>query len=709
MLNFKSSPGSNVGSDLEAKGSMLKPKKGRLNRLMRAKDSIEPKDINFSMLCEKHFPGVTFDDLPHKHRAQLIRHHLRATHFLISPSNNCMMYWDFVQGFAMLYTGVITPFEVCFIKMVEPKSALFIINRFVDFLFIIDMILQFFLKVEVKGPHGSRRTVRDPWKIRMHYLQTWFPVDLVSVFPFDLVLWKAKSVNTSIKFLRCVRLLRLIKVIRILKTSKIVSRWRDHFGITFAKQRLAKFTFVLVLSSHWMACFWGMVGLNVGADLCDDQGMERDLTSLSLSEVSWATTLFSGGKDTPDSPCDPLHVYAAALHWSVMTITSIGYGDIVPVRYEEYWVCILCMLIGGLTWAYIIGSICGILSSVGPVEGAFEANMDNLNIMLKDAQVPGEERQRYREFLREAKIYDNVQQFKEVATHFSPLPKGELLLHVTRTNLQSLPYLSQAPKGLFVHLIDKLELRFYARNENLHHLSNYIVSIERGSIARGGKILLAGDIFGVDFIVHKPGLRSYSPSMALSYTLVQMLHREDFLSVVDDYPECAKSVSLHSHRLALKRAVIICAKSHARHQRESGPEDAGKCSLSSTFENVDFDCPQEYDKKKIIAKASRLAGQSSANLGEEDSPPQEPVAGPPSMSPSRKQFTSQSSGGGTKAAAPPAASSKTELALQRLDKVQSGISSAMEAAMQEIRSMRADILRDAAGIDSPDHSTATRM
>ena len=39
---------------------------------------------------------------------------------------------------------------------------------------------------------------------------------------------------------------------------------------------------------------------------------------------------------TPANPCFPSHIYAAPLHWSTMSITSIGYGDVVPVRFEEY-------------------------------------------------------------------------------------------------------------------------------------------------------------------------------------------------------------------------------------------------------------------------------------------------------------------------------------------------------------------------------------
>ena len=52
-------------------------------------------------------------------------------------------------------------------------------------------------------------------------------------------------------------------------------------------------------------------------------------------------------------------LYVASLHWAMMTVTSIGYGDIVPQTVTEYSVCVVFMLIAGASWAVIIGGICG--------------------------------------------------------------------------------------------------------------------------------------------------------------------------------------------------------------------------------------------------------------------------------------------------------------------------------------------------------------
>ena len=64
-------------------------------------------------------------------------------------SNPWIGWWDFVLSFALIFTAVFTPVEVGFIPVPKDRWAdpLFIVNRVVDMIFIIDMSLQFCLMV----------------------------------------------------------------------------------------------------------------------------------------------------------------------------------------------------------------------------------------------------------------------------------------------------------------------------------------------------------------------------------------------------------------------------------------------------------------------------------------------------------------------------------------------------------------------------------
>jgi hypothetical protein len=58
-----------------------------------------------------------------------------------------------------------------------------------------------------------------------------------------------------------------------------------------------------------------------------------------IRNVFGSTTSYAWGAPEGDA-CDVFNVYIISLHWSVMTITSIGYGDISPTCLEEYVTCV---------------------------------------------------------------------------------------------------------------------------------------------------------------------------------------------------------------------------------------------------------------------------------------------------------------------------------------------------------------------------------
>ena len=66
--------------------------------------------------------------------------------------------------------------QVCFLEGAAwPPDFLFVINRFVDCLFICDMVLNFYLKVKVTQG-GASKVLRKRWPIAKNYLERWFIV-----------------------------------------------------------------------------------------------------------------------------------------------------------------------------------------------------------------------------------------------------------------------------------------------------------------------------------------------------------------------------------------------------------------------------------------------------------------------------------------------------------------------------------------------------
>ena len=133
-------------------------------------------------------------------------------------------------------------------------------------------------------------------------------------------------------------------------------------------------------------------------------------------QVSWLTALFRNNKAyTPDDSCSPADVYFMSLHFAAMTITSSGYGDIVPTRMEEYIVCVLCSFIGGLIWAYVVGCTCSILSIGDPIQEEFEASSMLHDKVMEETAVPVEMRHVFGEYLVHARDCKAMRLFQDLA------------------------------------------------------------------------------------------------------------------------------------------------------------------------------------------------------------------------------------------------------------------------------------------------------
>ena len=123
-------------------------------------------------------------------RAQLKSHRKWIVH---PREHKWTKYWDTCSLSCVLFTALVTPFEVGITSPVPiwefsaAQYPLFVINRMVDTFFLADMVLSFFMAYQMPAHKGGGWVI-DRYQIVWHYLCSWFPLDFISVLPFDLFL-----------------------------------------------------------------------------------------------------------------------------------------------------------------------------------------------------------------------------------------------------------------------------------------------------------------------------------------------------------------------------------------------------------------------------------------------------------------------------------------------------------------------------------------
>ena len=96
-------------------------------------------------------------------------------------------------------------------------------------------------------------------------------------------------------------------------------------------------------------------------------------------------------------------LYCASLYFTVYTITSVGYGDIGPQNILERIICTFMVMSAGVSWACVLGQVCGIIGTMGKHEQEFSEIMDELNYVCLERRLPTQMVRRIRGFFLSTK------------------------------------------------------------------------------------------------------------------------------------------------------------------------------------------------------------------------------------------------------------------------------------------------------------------
>lgn len=366
---------------------------------------------------------------------------LTSRSWLIKPQGSFMMFWDMFTVAFLLFTAIVTPFEVAFLET-DLNSALFWINRAVDLFFLCDLVRNFF--TPYLDPY-SGSWVTSHRKIALNYFRFWFYIDFVSVLPFDVVGVVISSADVQkYKALRLLRLLRLIRLIRLLKVSRIVERWSPLIPIRYAWASLIRFALGMLMIAHWIACLMGMIPWLEGTTRAD--------VAENATAVNWQIAYFENTLSYTNYSL--WTVYLGGFYFASMTLTTIGYGDVIPKTDVERGIVILIMLVGGGSYAYAIGNVFTIISSMDTLTSDFRNTMDDLNQFMQEVNLPIALRVKVRKYFHFTLYHKRAVNNAELMKTLSPSLQNASAYVANHAWVDQIPFLQ--------HLRDDGDLAFVA-------------------------------------------------------------------------------------------------------------------------------------------------------------------------------------------------------------------------------------------------------
>jgi len=509
-----------------------------------------------------------------KVRAMLLKEY-RGDPCTINPRRSRWMpAWDVTMFLATLFAAIVTPFEVGFVKDAHCDSALFTMNRIVDLAFLLDMLLLFHL--QFPDPH-SGMWVTSRWKIAVNYLKGWFWIDLLSVLPMYLVPLlqddptcypyvrggsryangtssDPTGISKAAQGVRTIRLLRLLKLARMLKAARVFNRLITdavvtYFEITYAVLEMMKLVFLILFIAHLQACMWGFLP-SLFVESGDTHTWEHALRVAKGVDHLGAAEL-----------------YVASMYWSIMTLTGIGYGDIYPQNTVEQVLCSVLMLVSASAWAYVIGTVAGIYSTLNPNLIQYRNTMDALNYFMRDRRLPKEMRIMLREYFTNARPVHESTDDEELLSKMSPLLQGTVAVAANREWLAQIWFLNglgttRLEKDFIAALAMRLGLSAFVMHERLPIGQMYV--LRRGMVVKLYRFLGKGRVWGEDSLLEARHFEIVDHSQAVALTFVEtyMLRRCDFVSVANSFPRQMEVVGSRMRKIILQRYLLLYLSKH---------------------------------------------------------------------------------------------------------------------------------------------------
>eukprot|EP00322_Chrysochromulina_rotalis_P013335 CAMPEP_0115831730 /NCGR_PEP_ID=MMETSP0287-20121206/2291_1 /TAXON_ID=412157 /ORGANISM="Chrysochromulina rotalis, Strain UIO044" /LENGTH=728 /DNA_ID=CAMNT_0003285089 /DNA_START=1 /DNA_END=2187 /DNA_ORIENTATION=- len=385
---------------------------------------------------------------------------------IIYPTDPWKQRWDMFIALLILYAAGSVPVRIAF--HADAEGGIWVFEVVGSLIFLLDLSFAFRTAYVVEGVWETRR-----WNITQKYLSGWFWVDGPSSIPVELLeLFAGGSGGSNLAMVRMLRLFRLIRLLKLFKVEEYIKRLEEITDVNINMRMLHLVTLVVKMFfvAHLLGCGWFYMTW-----VPDEEG------------VNWLTN-----HNADDLGKQVSYQYLVSIYWALTTLTTVGYGDIIPISSSEVAYATVALLFSALVFSYIVGEIGSTISSFDRQASAVEEKMDALKEYVAWRGIPRDLsirlRRYYEHYYTKRPVFDEA----DILAGLNPTLNAEVVHFILRDNVGNLSLFRRLNPDFQLAVFEKLRPCSYKAGETI---------FQKGDISRDLLFLtkgIAGNLLRAD-------------------------------------------------------------------------------------------------------------------------------------------------------------------------------------------------------------------